>query len=148
MSKADSRSQRAWWPTLDDAASAKAAVRTAAWFAVFVGSVTALITILNLAGVTNNFMGYDAWAFLDAGTFLFLSVFMFRMSRVASILALALYIAERIAALANGGHEGVFVAVVFTLALVHGVRGAFAWRRFTRAISEGPTQPTSEPILP
>jgi hypothetical protein len=148
MSQADGRLRRVWWPTLDDVAGAKATARQAAWFAVFVGSVTALIAVLNLTKVLDNFMGLDAWAFIDAGAFFLLSIFMFRMSRIAFVLALALYLAERAMLLASGEGGNLLVAIAFILIYVNGVRGAFAWRRFTRAVSDGATDLTSEPIRP
>jgi hypothetical protein len=140
MAKSDGRFQRAWWPTLDSAETAKKAAHQGAYYALFIALVLSTITTLNLRGITDNFMNLDAWAYVDATMFLLLGVFILRMSRTAALLALALYIAERAYGMANGQNVGL-VAIVFGLFFVNAVRGTSAYRQFT--VNADQTVPSS-----
>jgi hypothetical protein len=124
------------WPTLDDAERAKHAARQGAWFALFVGVGTATVATLNLKGVSHNFLGLDAEAsFLHAAVFLILGIFMFRFSRVAAILALALYVFERVGLferayqMAGPARGQSFLVILLGPLFVNAVRGTFAYRR-------------------
>jgi hypothetical protein len=123
------------WPTLDDAESAKKAARQGALFALFIGVGTATIATLNLKGVTYNFLGLSTDAsFLHAAVFLILALFIFRFSRVAAILALALYVFERVdlfqrAYQTAGPARGQsFFIILLSPLFVNAVRGTFAYR--------------------
>ncbi len=140
MAKTDGRFRRVWWPTLNDTQSAKKAVQQGAWYAVFTGVATALIATLNVEGVTHNFLDMDAWSFVDASIILVLAILMFRLSRVASILALALYAAGRVIEIQSGQAQGQgIVFILFGLFYVNAVRGAFAYWRLS-SLSISPSQ--------
>ena len=143
MSNADSRFRRTWWPTLDNSESAKGATREGAWAALIVAVGTALIATLNIEGVTNNFMGENAWAYVDASAFLILSILVFRFSRIAALLALIFYLGERISILVNVPYarSNLLVAAIFVMAFVNGIRGAFAWHRFRQSATLPPNAP-------
>ena len=140
------RSYRVWWPRLENADDARISVRIAGWFAILGGTVTAAAATWNLAGMTPALGGFDASAYVDAAAFLIVAFFVFRLSRTAAVMALALYLAERVAMIAQGESPSIPGSIIFTLFYVNGVRGAFAWHRFTR--QPAPAASAAQPINP
>ena len=129
------------WPALDDIQEARSAARLAAWFLVLisVGKVITVVTIQNTGSVMNNFSFDIAWVYVDALAFIFLAIFFFRLSRTATVLALALWLLEGInrlpTELASHHNLGDMVStslfeIMVALILVNGVRGTLSWRRF------------------
>ena len=136
MAKSDDRAQSVWWPAVNDTDDARSAAKQGVWYALFFGTGTAVIATLNLAGVTNNLLGLDAYAYGDAAVFLALAFFINRMSRIAAVLALAFYIAERLAQVLSGQIYGGGIAVIFLgLFFVNAVRGTFAYHRLVAPAS-------------
>ena len=82
-------------------------------------------------------VGLTAWSFVDAALFAFAGWRVWKLSRTWAVIGLVLYIAERIDRLAyTRTTPGVVMAVIFTLALVSGVRGTFAHHRLTATQGE------------
>lgn len=81
----------------------------------------------------------DAWAFWDVGLFVAIAIGIHKLSRVAAVAGLLLYIVEQIAMRAANpsmSGAGVVVAVFLILAFVNGVRGTFAYHRLRRLVAE------------
>jgi hypothetical protein len=132
-----SKKKNAFWPSVDTLDEARDACRNGGWGALFVAGVTGVLALLSAAGVTwLASMGLDAWALLDAGLFAALAWGLFRCSRVAAVLALALYLFERMMALASGQVGGIPLVIVLTLVFLGAARGAFAYHRLKGAVAE------------
>jgi hypothetical protein len=131
MAKTEGRLRKVYWPTLDSQESAKKAAHMGAAAVGLSAVVIALIAILNITGVTDHFMGGDASFFLEAGICAALAILIYRFSRIAAVLALLLFVLEKLMALENGpAHQNLVMTIIWTLFYVNGVRGTFAWHRF------------------
>jgi len=121
------------WPDVNDLESATRACRTAAGAAFFIAGVTALVAAIALAGTTI-VPGINGWAFVDAAIFLVLGIFLRRFSRAAAIVALALFIIERInMMLQSTSPASLPLGLILTVLFVAGVRGAFAHHKLNAA---------------
>lgn len=119
------------WPEITDPASARAAARHGAYAALFVSVVTALFATLALLDASPlDEEVFNEMAYIDAAVFLVIAVGIFMHSRLAALLGLAIYVAERIIMMAAIGPKGLLVTIVITLAFVTSVRGTRAVQRF------------------
>src|SRR5258708_4750582 len=88
-----SRWRAAYWPVIYDSESARKAAKAGALAAFFLAGWTALFAFLSIFNISNL---NDASALVDAAIFAFLGFMIRRMSRVASIIALVMFVAERV----------------------------------------------------
>ncbi|MDP9268517.1 MAG: hypothetical protein M3P27_09380 [Acidobacteriota bacterium] len=122
-----------FWPEVTDLESAKKACRTAAGAAFFIAGLTAIVAGIALAGTTV-IPGISGWALVDAAIFLVLGIFLRRFSRTAAVIALVLFILERISMMTQDTSPASLPLGIFlTLMFITGVRGAFAYRRLSAA---------------
>ncbi len=123
-----------FWPDVDDSKSAHKACGTAAGMAFFVAIVTGVVSWLQANHKINLFPGIDKTAYVDVALFILIGVGLCFNSRIAAVAGLLLYIGERIFMIKmTGFHASMGVSVViFGLAFVNGVRGAFAWHEQKR----------------
>ncbi len=120
------------WPDVQSIDNAEKACHTAAICAFVVAGITGLVAGIALAG-SSVIPGINGWAFLDAGIFALLGFFLWRCSRTAAVIALVLFILERIQMMASNGIAGLPLGIVFILLFIGGVRGAFAYHRLQQA---------------
>jgi uncharacterized membrane protein YfhO len=118
----------ALWPNTLDLESARKACKSAAVGAFIVAGLTAIVAAISLGGSTI-IAGINGWAFLDAGIFALLGLFVWRCSRVAAVITLAMFILERVMMMAQNGIAGFPVALILLYYFIVGVRGAFAYHR-------------------
>jgi hypothetical protein len=124
------KSSSAFWPRVDTRDSASDACRNAA-VAAFVVAVFTVFTLLFRVLMST---GLDLWGLFDAGLFALLGWGLLRCSRVAAVATLLLYLAERVLVVAQAGVGAtIIVALLIIVALVGGVRGAFAYQRHVEA---------------
>ena len=116
----------ALWPDVGNIEAAKKACKGAAISAFLVAGVTALIAVIALAG-SSLIPGINGWALLDAAIFGLLGFFLLRFSRTAAVIALVLFIVERISMMASNGIAGFPLALILIVFFIGGVRGAFAY---------------------
>jgi hypothetical protein len=121
-----SRFGNAW--TIYDEHSARKAARAASWAAFFVAFVTGVVAFLASAGMAL-FKGVGPAAWLDAVVFATLGVGIWRMSRIAAVVALVLYIVERIVMVPVVGLNPVMMIAMVTC-FAQGVRGTWAFHKF------------------
>jgi hypothetical protein len=127
----------AWyWPDVSTVESAESAAHLGAGVCFFVAGLTGLIAAISTFS-GKPIVGLTTWSFVDAALFAFAGWRVWKLSRTWAAIALVLYIAERIDRLAyTRTTSGVVMAVIFTLALLSGVRGTFAHHRLTAAQGE------------
>jgi hypothetical protein len=129
---AKKRRQNGIWPIITDAASAKFAAKQGMGAAFFCAGSTLLFVFLARQGMAL-IQGIDESALVDAGVFAVLGFLILRMSRVAAVAALVLYIIERIVLwtrVSSIGGASIPMMLVIVLCFVSSVRGTFAYQRY------------------
>ncbi|HZU25013.1 MAG TPA: hypothetical protein VFA04_05800 [Bryobacteraceae bacterium] len=115
------------WAIYDEPTARKAA-RQGMWAAFFVAIATAAVSLLAGSGISI-LRGVGPTAWVDALVFGALGLGIGRMSRLAAIGALALYIVERIAMAPTAGLSPVMMVAMIS-AFAQGIRGTFAWHKY------------------
>ena len=137
MPKAGARFRRVFWPTYETPDQAMLSARGAASFVLTMAVIVGGVATLNLAGITNHALDLGASAYFAALVLLVLSFFLFKMSRVAAILTLVVYVGERGLQLSSGQAQGQgLLTIVLGWFFLNAVRGTFAYRRFTAKVAD------------
>jgi hypothetical protein len=129
---AKKRRQNGIWPIITDAASAKYAAKQGMGAAFFCAGLTVLFVLLARQGMSL-VQGINERALVDAAVFAALGILILRMSRVAAVAALALYIVERIVMwikISSVGVASIPMMIVIVLCFVSSIRGTFAYQRY------------------
>lgn len=138
---------RRWmWPTTTTTASARFAVTQAFWAAaVCAAGVALLVTLNHLTPGDGARFPFRFGSLLDAAAFAAVAIGLSRRSRVAAVCGLFLYLVEEAYVLGQARPFTLLVVVLFTIAFVNGVRGAFALHRQTSpADPRGPSRPLTD----
>jgi hypothetical protein len=118
-----------YWPAILDEETARKVARQAFWVAVAVAGLTVLFATLAAFGIPM-IAGVDAWAFLDAALFSVIAFGIWKMSRLAALAGLVLFVLERYWGFQGDvGFGYLLVTIVFTLAFVNGVRATFKYHQ-------------------
>jgi hypothetical protein len=125
--------RRFLWPELLTRPKAKDAAREGAWAMTFLAAVLFVLTTLSLWS-EQRILGLTEWYYLDAGVMAVIAFGLFRLSRVAAVAGLVVFILGRLAMGLN--QRGYVVALIFFVALVNGVRGTFAYHRLTASMQK------------
>ena len=123
------------WPSCEDLDSSKEAALNGAKVAFFVAVGTSIVAFLHIQGILKIFEGMGAEAFVDAGLFFVIGIGLLKISRVAAVAGLLLYIAEQCYMFRMIGRPN-FMGILFSLVLLGAVRGSFAYHRFKKASEE------------
>ncbi|MEM1264059.1 MAG: hypothetical protein AAGH76_16800 [Pseudomonadota bacterium] len=121
------KTENNFWPNTATIDGARSAARQGVWAAGFVATVTTALAIYSRFGEA--IVGVDLWALGDVILFGIIGIGIWRLSRVASVLGLGLYIAERVWMFQANGKLGGVLMVLLILMFVNGVRGTFAYHR-------------------
>jgi len=124
------------WPDVKDLETAKLANRQGVWAASFVSVVTAVFAALGAAGIQLFEFTFDALALIDACIFGVLAFGIYKMSRIASVAGLGLYIIERADMWINYGPKNVIIAGLLVLMFINSIRGTFAYHRLRKGTVE------------
>lgn len=116
------------WPSMATIYSARFAVRQAFWAATICAAGLMLLIATSYHTTLQNLM-YGPGALLDTAAFGAIAVGLARRSRVAALCGLGLYVFEEVYVLRDSPPLTLVFAMLFTLAFVNGVRGAFALHR-------------------
>jgi hypothetical protein len=118
------------WPSVATTDSAHFAVTQAFWAAtVCAAGVALLVTFSQLTADAGPRLPFRLGALLDAVAFAAVAIGLSRRSRVAALCGLGLYLLEEAYVLSQARPLTMLIVVVFTIAFVNGVRGAFALHR-------------------
>ncbi len=118
------------WPTTTTTSSARFAVTQAFWAAtVCAAGVALLVTLNQLTPGDGPRFPFHLGSLLDAAAFAAVAIGLSRRSRVAAVCGLGLYLVEEAYILGQARPLTLLVVVLFTIAFVNGVRGAFALHR-------------------
>jgi hypothetical protein len=101
------------------------------WCAVMVAGVTTLVSLLAIAGTKVGNLPVDGSALLDGAIFAGIAFGLSRCSRFAGVAGFVLFLFERIYMISKSGPAagGLFLGVFLLLGFLHGMRGAFAYRK-------------------
>lgn len=142
-----------FWPSINNTHEANRACGAASGVSFFIAIVTAVIAWLQGTGKINIFPGIGIMAFIDAGLFFCVGIGLCFHSRIAAVLGLVLYFVERVFMIKSYGmNAGQIVSLlIFGVAFLNGVRGAFAWHECRKAeLAEAgdglPAAPASETV--
>jgi len=123
---------QSFWPKITDVESAKAASRAGVAGAGIVVVVTLAFVVWGLlrgSPVAN----IGIAALIDAGLFLLIGFGIYRMSRVAAVAGLILYLVELWFTLKTGGTSAnVVLPIIIILAFLGGIRGTFGYHKHKR----------------
>ncbi|MBV9863906.1 MAG: hypothetical protein JO316_01000 [Abitibacteriaceae bacterium] len=126
-----------FWPAMHDMESARQVARQGTVAAALCAGMTTLAVMLSAAGV--HLLNINTDALVDAFIFGVIALGIARMSRLAAVAGLALYLIERAATWNSMGFAPSLVyLVIFTNLFINGVRGTFAFHRFKDAQGPGP----------
>ena len=118
------------WPPTTTTASARFAVTQAFWAAtVCAAGVALLVTLNQLTPDAGSRFPFRFGALLDAVAFAAVAIGLSRGSRVAAVCGLGLYLVEEALVLRQARPFTMVIVLLFTVAFVNGVRGAFALHR-------------------
>jgi hypothetical protein len=118
------------WPPTTTMASARFAVTQAFWAAtVCAAGVALFVTVDQLMPADGPSAPFRFGALLDAAAFAAVAIGLARRSRVAAVCGLGLYLFEEAYVLGQVRPFALLIVVLFTIAFVNGVRGAFALHR-------------------
>lgn len=136
-----------FWPDVSSAEQAKKACRVAMWCAVLVASITALVSILAIAGAKLGNLPIDGSALLDAALFGGIAYGLSRFSRFAGVAGFALFLLERVYMIAKAGPAagGIFMGFFLLLGFLHGMRGAFAYHKLQAQLQPRSLGPVAAP---
>ncbi len=122
------------WPKVIDLKTAKLANRQGVWAASFVAVVTAVFSALGAAGIQLFEFTFGAWSLIDACIFGVLSFGIYKMSRIASVAGLGLYLIERADIWITYGPKNLIIAGLLVLMFINSIRGTFAYHRMNLVI--------------
>lgn len=121
---------RWYWPTFGNIADTRQASNQGVIAAAVCAAMTAVVATISALS-SQSIMGISPLAYVDAALFAIIAFFVWRRSRVAAVIGLALFAVEKIVQFATQpqAYFGIFVGVALLLAFINGVRGTFAYRR-------------------
>jgi hypothetical protein len=118
-----------FWPKVDSRKNALFAISEAFWVMVAVAALTAVLTAVVMLSPTdteNSYLG-----FVLAAIYGLAAAGIWFKSRFSAVTAFIIYLSVRsLAILQSGSIRGLLLTVAISLALLHGIRGTFAFHRF------------------
>ncbi len=120
------------WPDTSHLDGATTAARNGLWAACFVAIATAGLALYS--EFVRPLLIFDIWGLLDSFLFAVTAFGIWRMSRIAAIFGLTLYLGEQWYQWTTDGVGNIIVAFPLTLMFVNGVRGTVAFHRFNRPL--------------
>ena len=126
--------RKSWyWPKISSVADAIEASNLGFWAAVFVAGLTAIFATLTLI-LKKDIVGVNPLAYIDAILFAVIAWRIRRRSRAFAVAGLCLFIVEKIVQFSTQPRivgSASFMAAIITLLFINGVRGTFAFHRFS-----------------
>ena len=123
----EKKATKFWWPDVSTPEEARAAAKggaTAAWIVAIVTSGFALY-----AALKEPVLNVTAWSFVDGALFAALGFGIWRLSRLAGVGALGLYLVEQGFLWASVGPKNPVMALLYLMFFVGGIRGTFSYHR-------------------
>ena len=124
-----------YWHDITDKDSARYATHPAVWVSYMIAIVSGLIAIFSLV-LRRPIAGMNGWALIDAGLFLIVAWRIAALSRTWAVFGLLLFAIEASVAtlerIRTSSLTPPILAIIFLTTYINAVRGAFAFRRYTK----------------
>jgi hypothetical protein len=133
-SESKGRRKNIIWPDITHLDGAKTAACSGLWAACFAAFATAGLALYS--EFVSTLLIFDIWGLLDSVLFAVIAIGIWRMSRIAAIFGLILYLGEQWYQWTTDGMGNIVVALLLTLMFVNGVRGTIAFHRFKKPSDE------------
>lgn len=136
-----------YWPTISDISGAIAASDQGVWGAVLVAAFTAMFATIAL--FTNSDIAFiNAWAYIDAAAFGMIAWRIRRRSKFFAVAGLCLFIFEKAVQFSDFqiNIPTLFMAGLFLVLFINGVRGTFAFHRLSGQIASEPVVEDVSPV--
>jgi hypothetical protein len=117
------------WPNVVTRRNASSAIEEAFWVALVVSAFTPVFAVVDLMRTGEWRLGYQR--FVDPAFFARVAFGIRRKSRTCAVAALVLYLLSRAYFWIITGSGNLVIPALIALALFHGVRGTFAYHRFS-----------------
>jgi hypothetical protein len=127
-----------YWKEINDKHSAEDATKAAVGISYFVAGLTGLVAVLSLV-YHQRVLGMDGWSLVDAGLFAVIGWRIGRLSRGWAVAGLCIYLVEAVASIGTRGVGVGVLTIVFILAYLNAVRGAFACRKYGKTEAAQPS---------
>jgi hypothetical protein len=114
------------WLKVDSRRRAQNAIEEGFWAATFVTVMAAFFVLIDVMKDPDQ---YAIQGLLSVIVFGFIAFGIRRRSRAAALIALLLYVSDRVFALISTGHGNLVLPVFITLAFLNAVRGTIAYHR-------------------
>jgi hypothetical protein len=139
-----STNQKKKWgifPQIESLSDACRVARQGTWAACFVAGMTAVLALVSIAAPTPLGIPVNAWSLIDAVIFGIIAWGIYRLSRVAAVMALIYYMIGQVSMIAASFESGRKysvgpIAILMILAFVNSIRGTFAYHRLRKASSD------------
>jgi hypothetical protein len=133
-----------WWPDVSDRNGAEKAIMDGFGAAAFVATVTALVALISIF-LHKPILGIDGLGLFDATVFAAIGFGIYRKSRASAVAGLVVYVVERVYMMSTNGApaSGVVLSFFLTMGFVHGIRGTFAYRKFSSQVPVADVSVTS-----
>lgn len=121
-----------FWPPINTVAEARRVAKQGFWAALFVSGMTSILAIASIAaGGSVLELPVDAWSFVDVGLFVAVAVGIYRLSRVAAVVGLGLYLMGQVYLWAVTGPQvaSLWLVILIVFAFANSIRGTFAYHR-------------------
>jgi len=119
-----------WWPDVSTKDQARAAAKGGVAAASLVAVITSAFAVYAI--FRDPLAGITPWSFVDAFLFGIIALVIWRMSRVAAVSGLLLYLIEQAVLWSTTGPHTPFMALLFILFFVHAVRATVSYHRLNR----------------
>ncbi|NJO79148.1 MAG: hypothetical protein HC827_11930 [Cyanobacteria bacterium RM1_2_2] len=142
------RKRNGFWDKIDSLETARQAANQGVWAAGLVAAITTGLILVSMAmgEVPEGMPAINAWAFWDVGLFVAIGWGIRKMSRVAAVAGLVLYILEQVVMRISNpalSTSGFFVTGLLILAFTNAIRGTFAYHAFRTGKLVDDTPPES-----
>ena len=131
-----------YWKEISDKDSAEDATKAAVGISYFVASLTTLLAVLSIV-YRKPVYGASGLSLVDAALFFVVAWRIGKLSRAWAIVGLLLYVMEAILSLGERGSGVGILTIVFVIAYVNALQGAFAYHRYDKdegaQVQESPT---------
>lgn len=118
-----------YWNEIENKDSAVDATKAAVGISYLVGSLTTLLAVLSLI-YARPIYGASGVSLIDAALFFVIAWRIQKLSRAWTVVGLSLYIIEAVSSFGAQGAGVGLLTIVFIIAYVNAVRGAFAYHRY------------------
>jgi len=123
-----------YWPKIVDLPSARQAALQGVVVACWTAFITTAVIIWNVYHTNDRVFDIDLSSYADVAIVLIVAFFIHRMSRIAAVVGLV-YFAVNLAVTIMNDPQFRFVAVIYGLMWVNGLRGTFAYHKLQSQLS-------------